>query len=742
MIAALFAFTAFLGSFLLFLVQPMVGKWLLPTFGGAPAVWTTSLVFFQGALLAGYLVAHLGLEHLSWRRQLFLHCVLLGTGLLWLPPLRDGVLPFASPESPASGVFLILGLAVGWSFTMLAAGSPVLQAWYARLAAAGVVPGQPWGLYAAGNAGSLLALVSYPFLIEPAFSLGRQNMIWSGGYLALLLAWLACATFAWRAGAGITSPGSASLEQVGRPTLRQCLRWTLFAAVPSALLNSLTGFITTDLAPLPLLWVVPLALYLLSFVIVFSAAGASLVRLPTALIALMFLPLPYTTESTIHWPLLFTIGHHLLLALGVFILFHGLLVRERPETGHLSRFYLWMAFGGFLGGTASSLGAPLVFSTHHDYALVLMVSSVLLLILPMTSDHSGTLEKNSMKLAVSGMLLLAIGLLFWRYSRLTHETPVSSLIVMGTGPFFVVFGGRRFQRWVPLLCALWMYVNLFVGADIGTTLTIDRNFFGTVRVATMRENNAHILLHGNICHGSQGWSEELRRLPLSYYAPSSSIHQAFSWMQFRHKALRVGVVGLGTGALAGYSRPSDEFVFFEIDPKIVRIAKNPEYFTFLTDCRGQLRLVEADGRLGLRREPGASFDVLVFDAYSSSAIPTHLLTREAVSEYLDKLKPGGILIFHLSNQYLNLRPVLGNIVTVLGLEGWSSYDEPQLFPDHHLTDLRRFLTYGAIWAIVTRPSHPIRGLFDDLAWKPMGFIPTLPLWTDDHTPMGTAYTWR
>lgn len=619
-----YAWTIFLGAFLLFQVQPMIGKSILPWFGGGAGVWTACLLFFQVALLAGYAYAH-GLASLwNGRRQIVVHLLLAAGSLLWLPMgVSRAWLERAQSQDPTLGVMLILGASIGLPYFVLSATSPLMQRWFAA-----AHPGaSPYRLYALSNLGSVLALVSYPFVLEPGFPLGVQARFWSvvyGGFV-LGLAW--CGLGLWR-GAGALSTAAASGEKPGevdpaefRPTPMTTLYWLALAATGALMLMSATNFLTQDIAPLPLLWVLPLALYLISFIICFEYERLynRWVFIPL-LAAAVFLN-NYMFHAEERLPLWASASICLLALFSICMVCHGELARAKPAPRRLTFFYLMVALGGALGGLTVALLAPLIFQDFWEYHAGLLLAWLLALIALMrTRPHAGAM------IGRRGVAILLV-------------LPLAALAAS-----FVI--------------AVW--------ADRASAILIRRNFYGSFRVEEISVGGTGIrrLRHGTTLHGSQFMLRAQQWRPAGYYGQFSGMGVAIRHHPLRTSGqpMKLGVVGLGAGTTATYVRAGDHLRFYEINPTIVDLAQ--DYFTYLEDARarGTVDIALGDARIVLERElaqQGAQgFDVLAIDAFSSDAIPVHLLTREASDAYWGHLKADGILAIHISNRHLDLLPVV------------------------------------------------------------------------------------
>ena len=649
---ALFAAAVFSSAALVFLVEPMIAQMLLPRLGGSPAVWNTSLAFFQIALLVGYAYAHLVQRIGAVRRQMMLHLVLLMLAALVLPLQVRAAFAGSPSAHPIPWLLGALALSLGAPFAVLSATAPLLQAWFAR-SGAGEGRSSPYRLYAASNLGSLLALLAYPFLVQPLVGLRLQALDWSLGYglFAALIAVLAALT--WRAAA----PADGRPAEAPAPTAawRERLVWMLLAAAPSSLLLGVTAHITTDVASAPFLWVPPLALYLLTFVIAFSERRSVppgvvlMLQAVAAPICLELIPI----RTTLWLPLL---GVHLLTVFLTALMCAQALAARRPPPARLTEFYFWMSLGGVLGGGFNAFLAPVLFDRVWEYPLALVLAG---LARPWGRGGLGWIGWASVFAGVSVALILAS----------PYETPVPAelaLFAVGAGAAFLL------RRRAPALVAV--LALLAVAAEIAqsrySVLQTRRSFFGVVQIGEYFSRElgpVRFLVHGSTLHGAQIEDPARRCTPITYYAAEDPIGQVFTRAQTAAPALSFGVVGMGTATTSAYVRSGDQLQYFEIDPLIVRIAGDPNWFSYWHGCaRGRVGVTMGDARLSLERTPSRSFDVLLVDAFSSDAVPVHLMTVEAMRTYLRVIKPGGVVVLHLSNRNLDLAPPAAAAVAAAG----------------------------------------------------------------------------
>ena len=658
----IYAATIFLSSFLLFLVQPLIARLILPWFGGSAAVWTTCMLFFQVLLLAGYAYAH-GVARR--RYEPLVHTVLLVAAIATLPIMPAETWKPAGDAEPISRILLLLGATVGLPYFLLASTSPLVQAWFARARPSA----NPYRLFALSNLASLLALLGYPLVVEPYLSAREQVSAWSWlfGAFAVL-----CAALAWRTP---RADAQASLAQATqRPAARDFAWWLALSATGSVMLLAVTNHLTQNVASVPLLWLVPLTLYLATFIIAFEGGAWYQPRYlwPVLLVALIAMA----------WLLVDTEYHYqLALQLGVFLaglfvgcLFcHSELYRTRPAPAHLTAFYLTVSAGGALGGLLVAVVAPLVFTGYFELGAGLAALAVL-----------------------AALRFLSVG-------RVAYLT--SLIVVLGVGAC-ATYDGFRHQR------------------DV---IVAKRSFYGVLRVkeygAAGEDSHLRRLVHGTIMHGEQYMSAARRRTPTTYYTESSGIAAAIHAKE--DHPVRVGVIGLGTGTIAAYGRPGDVYRFYDIDANVVRIAR--EEFTFLADSRASVEIALGDARLTLEREPPQGFDVLAVDAFSSDAIPVHLITREALQTFLRHMKPDGVVAFHVSNRFLDLIPVVARLAKELDLQAALIADDPD---DEDDTSFKS----RSDWVLVSRDAAALKApAIVEAGAAPAEDRPGWRTWTDDYS---------
>ncbi len=729
----LYAVTIFVSAILLFSVQPMVGKMTLPSLGGTPAVWNTCMVFFQAALLAGYAYAHGTVRWLGVRRQAALHMVLLTIPLFVLP---IGLAAGAKPPADANPMFWLLGrlcVSVGLPFFVVSTGAPLLQLWFAHSGRIGSK--DPYFLYAASNLGSLLALLAYPVLIEPSLRVDTQAAVWAAGYGLLIVMAFSCALAMWRAPAGALPCGSPQNGEGTAPTMSRRIWWIALAFVPSSLMLGVTAHITTDVAAVPLFWVIPLALYLLTFVFVFARRNPLPTRWMSFLLPYVFLPIALLTFASFRWLGWMTIPVHLGGFFVAAMVCHGELARTRPGTKYLTEFFLLMSVGGVLGGIFNSLIAPLVFDSVVEYPLAMVLACLLR---PGKEDsRESRVENRDRWMDVGWPVILGIvvvGAVLMRDATGLTESRAGVAIVFGI-PAFICFAFKeRPVRFGLGFAVVLLSAALYANPNVGTVLCTYRNFFGVKRVVLDTDGKFNRLYHGSTTHGMQSTDPAQRSEPLSYYHRTGPLGDVFKVFGGPGGKSRVCVIGLGTGSMAAYIEPGQHFTFLEIDPAVERIARDTRFFTFMEYCRGSYEVHLGDGRITLAETPDRSFDMLVLDAFSSDAVPTHLLSQEAVKLYLAKLDTDGILAFHISNRHLNFEPMIASLAAEAGLACLSRADKG-LSADERATGKTE-----SHWIVMAGRPDLIAPLADDFAWHAPPVRPDTPVWTDQYCDLLSLFT--
>lgn len=676
----LFLLTVFLSAFLLFQVQPLISRYILPWFGGSPAVWTTCMLFFQVTLFAGYVYAHLLVARLSPVKQTLVHALVLGAACLVLPIAPDTVWKPVDGANPAGRILLLLAATVGLPYFALSATGPLLQGWFLK-----TIPGKtPWRLYALSNAGSLLALLSYPFVVEPQFTTQTQAALWSWGFGAFAAGCVLCAIVMSRSVRPLALfTGVETSEPVPpRPGAGQVLLWLALAAAPCVMLLATTTQVCTDIASVPFLWVLPLSLYLLTFILCFDSDRWYQRRLfAPALFLLAIAACALLWDSIMGWRLVTSITAQAAVFFGLMfcacMVCHGELVRLKPHPQYLTLFYLTMSAGGALGGVFVGIVAPSVFHSLMELPLGIIVSLGLLLIV-MFRDEASVLYRGR---NVSGWTVLA-------------------LLMVGISLALQEHSVRQTSR----------------------SIDVARNFYGVLRVDATP--TSLVMKHGSIRHGHQFRDPERRRLPTTYFSPHSGVGLVLRQLR-PDQPRQVGVIGLGAGTLAAYAQPGDRYRMYEINPAVETLARKD--FTYLSECEGRCDVVIGDGRIALERETPNAFDVLVLDAFSGDAIPTHLLTRECFELYLRHLRPDGVLALHITNRHVDLRPVCRGLAEQSGLTARCLYSPKQTGDG----------SQPCFWFLMSREPQLLAGLELETAVEIDQSDRTL-VWTDDWTNLLTV----
>jgi len=731
-VVLLYCAALFLGSALLFAIEPMYAKMVLPLLGGTPAVWNTAMMFFQAVLLAGYLYAHLLSQIRSLRLQAVFHAVVLVGGALFLPvhiAWRDAT---SASSHPVPWLVGLMTVSIGLPFLAVSATAPLLQRWFSR--SDHPHASNPYFLYAASNAGGLIALLSYPVLIEPHLGLALQSRAWTAGYLLLALCVALCLATLWAARRRLAAAHAADDafeireeetpdEPRERITWARRIRWTALAFVPSALLLAVTQHISTDIAAAPFLWIVPLSLYLLSFILVFARRPILRHRWMLWLQVWVFALLAiYFTE---HDDLVF-LALHLAALFVTAMVCHGELVRRRPMPEHLTEFYLWISAGGLLGGVFCSLIAPLAFNSILEYPLVLTLACLL----RPESGPRGPVRR-LLDLALPAILICTY-LFVWHQWDIFKAGAKGPILFYGaTALVLYSFSNRPLRLTLGFGLVLFCAIHL---VEMKYQIHRERSFFGLYTVCTDGKGYIHRLYNGNILHGDECMDPNKLRTPRTYYIPGGPLWQVFEAMNDCDLLRHVGVIGLGAGGTSCYHKPGRTMTFFEIDPTMERIARTPRLFRYLQECEPGVQVVIGDGRLKLAATEDGSFDLLIVDAFTSDAIPVHLLTREAIALYMRKLAPGGIALLHISNRYLDLEPVVANLVEDAGLTG--------MIQEHRLNETqRRAGGSSSTWAVVARDANDLDLLDPCDGWRAPRTDPAVGVWTDDYSNVFRTLVW-
>jgi hypothetical protein len=795
----LFSATIFISAALLFLVEPMFAKFVLPSFGGTPAVWTGSMMFFQATLLVGYLYVHATTTWLGARRQAILHLVVVLSPLLVLPLAVPG--EEWAPSSQANPIFLLLGLlaiSVGLPFFAISTTNPLVQRWLADTDHPAAR--DPYFLYRASNLGSVIGLLGYPLLVEREFTLSNQGIWWSVGYGLLVVLVFASAIMLWRSnpvpaqeqeekpeslsgdpvsGGGSPQTADPSLEAPagrlsGRPTWLRRARWVGLTFVPSSLMLGVTAFVTTNISPVPLLWVIPLSLYLFSFVIVFSPSQ----RMPDAVHKAMVAALPLVIAFLVitwltnilrnpYWALILV---HFVGFFVITMVLHGEVARDRPPARHLTEFYLWVSVGGVLGGVFNALVAPVAFDTVIEYPLMIIIACLflpgLLLARLVQGERNGRDSRPhddegeragdesvqqqrpewrrwaslvldfALPLVVGG-LVVALG---WAvdqgYFDFTGDRNAVWLMVIGLAAglvclWFAYLSGRslRFGLGVAVLLLAVTYAN----GGTGGSIYQDRSFFGVYDVRQGEDPNYHALVVGDTNHGAQVLGPQPPE-PIAYHDPTGPFGQLFELLPGEiTDDSEVAVLGLGAGVMSCYAEPGQRWTYYEVDPAVEAIARNENLFTYLRDCPGEYDVELGDARLRLADSQNGRYGMIVGEAFSSDAIPVHLVTREATDLYFDKLQENGVLVHHISNRHLALEPVVGDLARDRGLVCYSQYDTEG-------TDGTIPYKLTSHFTVLARDEADLGDVPNDSRWAPCRTnTDTDRVWTDDYSNLLSTY---
>jgi hypothetical protein len=752
MIVLLYGLTSCLAASLVFSAELLIGKLVLPVLGGTPAVWNTCLMFYQLMLLCGYLLAH-GLEGYKRRDQdrvrvpsLVILAALVAAGYAMQPiALPSGSLDtalFANRPALALLQFLFAKAAVPLVF--ISATTPLVQAWFTMTGHPRAR--DPYFLYAASNIGSLLALVAYPFLIEPNLSLSVQSGVWRAGFLILAVLVFVCGAavslFSRSHFTGssavpfdehaIPEPGETDAHSNSPLTPARVLKWLLLVFIPSSWLMGVTTYLTTDLAPIPLFWIIPLALYLVSFIVAFARKAEGIIRRAAGVFPYVVVPLLLVMSAG--FVQLFWIPLHLLAFLCGSLACHGTLTRSRPAARHATLFYVIMAAGGLLGGIFNALVAPLIFTRVVEYPLAVTLACLVAPDLGSMGVGRG-LKAWLSNLSLPLVVFLLTAILVTNQAGLVDSAVgvLAVIIAAGLGMLACVTAGQRPIRFALTVGSVFAASGLTQAAS-GRLLYIDRNFFGVVRVTLDPERNAHRLFHGSTLHGQQSLDPVLRKVPSTFFTRSGPIGQVFAAIGPRLEAqgTHVAIIGLGVGTLASYARPGQHWIFYEIDEAVERIARDPRFFTYLNDSdAGSIEISLGDARLRLRDAPDHRYQLIVLDAFSSDAVPVHLLSREAITMYRSKLTQGGLLVFNLTNRYLDLDAIMGRQAADLGLICRVCYDLNVSEEEKHVGK------QPSIWAVLAESEGDLSLLDSDRRWQPPVPRAGTRAWTDDYSDVAS-----
>ncbi len=726
-----FTTTLFVSALLLFSVQPLFTKMVLPRLGGSPSVWSVAMVFFQGMLLAGYGYAHALARFTRLKTALIIHTLVLLTAFATLPI----TVSVGWGQPPQSGqAFWLIGLfavSVGLPFFAVAANGPLLQAWFAKTDHPHA--SDPYFLYGASNVGSFAALISYPILFEPVFTLGTQAWLWSAGFAILTLLIVVSGFFTSRRVSqipAISSPNSA----VAKLPLALRAKWVGLAFVPSALLVAVTQHVSTDIAAAPFMWVMPLALFLLTFVITFQRNPVLKHSWMSVLLPLLAAPLVVSFFASTNGFVSvagFAALHFTFFFVAAMVC-HGELVSSRPAASHLTAFYLWMSFGGVLGGIFTGLVAPAIFSTVLEYPL--LVVAVFLCRSPIYREQRATVQRDLLLVIAGTLILLFPG---WRGFTFHPDTEFVFFSALVMASVLIILSRARPARHFALVASV-LLLGGFYKSDLGS-IEYDRSFFGVSKIAQSADGQFRLLFHGTTLHGAERIRNEDgspytgEPVPTTYYYKGGPLSQAISALHDTHLGrLKVAAIGLGTGSLACAAGPKDQWKFFEIDPAVVKIARDSTKFRFLARCGARMPIVIGDARLTMASEEDSAHDLIIVDAFSSDAIPLHLITKEAVEMYLDKLSDRGAIAFHISNRHMRLAEVVASIAAENGLVTFSLLKKPLHKPGVVSLDETSMV------AIVARRSEHLGHIAGNSQWRKVPVEKAIRPWSDDYSNIISA----
>jgi hypothetical protein len=717
----LFAATIFLSALLLFWIQLVMAKMLLPRLGGTPAVWNTCMLFFQVLLLAGYSYVLALTTRIGFRKQVLLHIVVLLLSCLFLPlSFARNLGSLSGAGNPALSLFVYLLGAIGLPVFVISTTSPLLQKWFTRTGHASA--NDPYFLFAVSNGGSLLALISYPLLLEPVFTLSRQNQLWVVMYVAFLILSVACMLALWRIEPVRVEP----VRKKGLPPLlSKRLYWILLAFIPSSLLFGVTTYITTEIAPTPLLWTIPLALYLVTFILAFAGRRLLPDQIASTALAGLALLLTLTLAAKATEPTSAIVLLHLCFLFVAGMVCHTKLAGNRPDTSRLPEFYLCVAIGGMLGGLFNTLIAPAIFKTIIEYPLAIVLACLI-----RQSDKSSVDRFDLIWPACIGLLTVGLALLVDQYDV---SMIVGVAIVFGIPLVLINHHFRNRPVRFALALGSVMICSVVYAETQNRTLHDERNFFGTLSVRFDPVGATRTLYHGNTIHGRQFIDPNRQCEPLSYFHRDGPLGQIFEAFNSNAASRNVAIVGLGTGSMASYALPDQDWTFYEINPAVVSIAQTPEYFTYLQKCAAApTRIIAGDARLQLQNAPDQHYGLIVLDAFNSDAIPIHLMTQEAIALYTSKLATGGMLAFHISNRSLKLDTVLADLAkrnNSMSLRFVDGEYNPVTGKD------------PSEWLVMAQHSPALDSLAQDPRWRVLPGRTDSHAWTDDFSNILSVFRW-
>jgi len=720
-LVGVFTLSIFLSALLLFTVQPMFAKLVLPLLGGSSGVWNTAMVFFQTVLLGGYIYAHLISKFCKFQTQIVIHGAVLLLGCFFLPlTIAEGWVP---PEGGAQAYWLIalFAVSVGAPFFAISANAPLLQRWYSRTNDKDAE--DPYFLYSASNAGSLLSLCLYPILFEPMLRLREQTELWAIGYLLLIVAIISCGIFAIKNKAEVNNKIDAPIATRSSLTLKTRLIWITLAFIPSSLMLGVTTHMTNNIASAPFLWIVPLALYLLTFILAFA-------KKPLIKSVYLGYMLPVAISMALLFGYFVSLNFFFDIAIGLLAYFvialacHTRLVELRPDAAHLTEFYIWMSFGGMLGGVFNALIAPVIFSSVFEYALVLSLS--VFVCFSFFSLKKDINFNKSIVIALAAAVLVFAGLSLF-------GVPMNYSIIAAGGILSVGLA-HLVEKELTIFSSLFlltMVLSIVVPKLAPEEIMTDRSFFGILHVKAEETEHGtlHKFIHGNTVHNYQLQDEALRKVPLAYYSKGNIFDRGLEFAEHLSAQgdVSVAMIGLGAGAMACHEKPGDDWTYFEIDAAVVDMAKNDKYFSYMSECSYSSDVRIGDARIKLNELPAGSQDIIMVDAFSSNAIPAHLVTVEALELYRSRLKPNGVVFFHTSNRLLDVDSVVATLAEKTGLD--SRFTNSGSFENNPYAELEAFGT-----AVMVGSAEQMKALesFDN-GWRRITPSPDVGLWSDDYS---------
>ncbi len=723
-----YTLTIFLSAFLLFVFQPMVGKFLLPLLGGTPSVWNTAMLFFQLLLLAGYIYAHI-LSHIqNPRAQAMLHIALMAIAAFALPLALPATLEPIGLHPVWWQLKTMIGMAAG-PFFILSASAPLLQKWFSRTKHPDAQ--NPYFLYSASNIGSMLALLSYPIVTEPLFGLHQQSLMWAIGYGALACLFIFCAATS-KFEPEVKVETSASEDNI---TWKRRFTWVFLAFCPSSLMLGYTTYITTDIASVPLFWVIPLALYLGTFIIAFSnkpyfSLPVTRILQGILLVFLLFVMVSHINNGQWTWLVM-----HGLLFFFTALMCHQEAVALKPKVSKLTEFYLFISLGGALGGVFNSLIAPVIFKLPYEYFLVILLSVFARYAsLPLAADKEfAKAGKNDWKAYALFPGVMIIG----ATAALTDTNWV--MLALAFIVFALSFGllDKR-VAFLTTFIVIGIFNPPYSYSKLRDSILIERNFFGVLRIQDYTASGERVLSNGTTTHGSQALSKNFKRTPLTYYYPLGSAGDIFGILDdIKTKTpQKVAALGLGVGSISCYKHAGRSFDFYEINPAVIDITQNPKYFSYLHDCGSPYKIVMGDARQEIAKAPDHSYDLIFVDVFSSDNIPMHILTVEAMQIYKQKLKPGGIIVVHVSNRFFTLKNEVAAIGHTLGLTTLSKMSVGGKVMG---TDIQY---YPSIYTVLTDNTR-LTDKFEAKGWLELKTPEKMHPWTDDYANIVRAFNiWK